>query len=107
LGYFTGETVCIGGALSTIVYHVAEQGVKAYLVSTFRNDVDGYESRAELEHKGISDKYVSAVPALPTGPFVWEQSEDASARNLNTPAVGSGDIDGSCQCYLLRDVVAT
>ena len=48
----------IGGAPANVVYHAAKQGADAFLVSAVGDDVDGYELRAELGRKGISDKYV-------------------------------------------------
>ncbi len=76
----------VGGAPVNIVYHATKQGADGCLVSAIGDDENGYDMRAELYRKGISDRYVATAPALPTGSFVLGQPEYASYSNLNTPA---------------------
>ena len=67
-----------------VVYHAAKQGAETYLVSSVGDDLDGYELRAELGRKGISDKYISTVPTLLTGNVVLGASDGASSE-IRTP----------------------
>ena len=76
----------ICGTPANVVYHAAKQGAEAYLVSAVGDDIDGYELRAELGRKGISDKYVLATPALPTGTAIVDTSDIMPVREIPTPA---------------------
>ena len=76
----------IRGNPANVVYHAAKQGAETYLVSAEGDDVDGYELRSELGRKGISDKYVSDVQALPTGTAMLSLNKDIPFFNVNMPA---------------------
>ena len=76
----------VGGAPVNIVYHATKQGADGCLVSAIGDDLDGYDLRAELHRKGISDKYVGTAPALPTGSYILGPPDDTSCSDFNRPA---------------------
>jgi len=57
----------LGGAPANFAYHCSTLGAEAYPVSCTGNDGPGQEIRDFLQHKGISDNYLSVDPEHPTG----------------------------------------
>jgi fructokinase len=57
----------LGGAPLNVAYHLSRLGLKAVPVSAVGGDFLGNEARRRIESWGVSTRYVTRLPHLPTG----------------------------------------